>query len=90
MLSDAHSLGYLWGNAAFFRAQGTRLLLKSSSRVRLHTRARATYDRAYLVWHAKEGSIAETSVNTLLKSVGFTIFKLTEYMLSTKVKFCHI
>ena len=28
MLSDAHisSLGYLWGNSAFFRVQGTRLL----------------------------------------------------------------
>ena len=60
--------------------------LKSSSRVRLHTRARATYDRAYLVWYAKEGSIAETSVKTILKSVDFTIFKLTEYMLSTQIK----
>ena len=53
----------------------------------MHTRARATYDRAYLVWYAKEGSIAETSVKTLLKSIDFTIFKLTEYMLSTQVKF---
>ena len=65
-------------------------LKRSSSRVRLHTRPRATYDRAYLVWYAEEGSIAETSVKTLLKSVDFTIFNLTEYMLSTQIKFCHI
>ena len=84
MLSDAHisSLGYLWGNSAFFRVQGTRLLntVKKVAHVSDCILARVPHmtARILIVWYAKEASIAETSVKTLLKSVDFTIFKLTE------------